>query len=108
MIDLLQSHLVILPSNLCSEMYEARRWNEDPRFQAPMTTLPNGTRVFIGDYVSSLHCFGRLKKLVVEVCIFIELFWKHLWMRHVYNFYSGTPKCGPPEMRTPSLSGHSL
>lgn len=50
-----------------SEMFEARKWNSDPRFQAPMTTLPNGMKVFLEDFVSVSSCYGKLKKLMIEV-----------------------------------------
>jgi len=63
---LMASIYIILPY---SEFYEASKWNCDPRFQAPMITLHNGTSVFVGDIVTVEDlCYGKIKKFMVEVC----------------------------------------
>lgn len=51
-------------------MYEAKRWNNDPRCQAPMTTLPNGDRMFVYDFVTLPDVSGKLIKLIVEVWLY--------------------------------------
>ena len=48
-------------------MFEAERWNNDARFQAPMTTLRNGIRLFLEDFMSIPIGYGKLKKLIIEV-----------------------------------------
>lgn len=53
-----------------SELYEAARWNTDPRFQAPMTTLSDGTRLFLEDFVEIENGYGKIKKFVIEVTFF--------------------------------------
>lgn len=51
-----------------SEFYEAHRWYSDSRFEAPMTRLHDGSRVFIGDIVTiSDQCYGKVKKFLIEV-----------------------------------------
>lgn len=52
-----------------SEMFEAKKWNSDPRLQTPMTVLPNGVKIFVEDFVHTNSCFGKLKKLVTEVIL---------------------------------------
>lgn len=51
-------------------MYEAARWNEDRRFQAPMTSLLDGTRVFMDDLVTiNGLCYGKIKRFFIDVSI---------------------------------------
>ncbi len=71
--------MVIRLSNLTksmytSEFYEADRWYSDPRFESPMITLHDGTRVFVGDIVTiSDQCFGKVKKFMIEVITSISI-----------------------------------
>ena len=48
-------------------MYEAKRWREDSRLQAPMATWRNNERVFVGDFVSANGEVGRVRKFFVKV-----------------------------------------
>ena len=58
-----------------SEMYEAQRWHSDPQFQAPMITLSDGARVFIGDIVTVTNvCHGKIKKFVLDVSKFLRYY----------------------------------
>lgn len=51
-----------------SELYEAARWRTDPRLQAPMATLSNGSMVFLGDIVTlDQQCYGKVKKFFTDV-----------------------------------------
>jgi len=67
-------------------MYEAKRWNNDPRFQAPMTTLKNGDRVFIGDFVCAESCYGTLKKIEREVAIVSVVVETKYWVVSLYHY----------------------
>lgn len=52
-------------------MYEAKRWREDSRFQAPMA-ISSKCHVFVGDFVSfftgDTDGLGKIKKFYVKVC----------------------------------------
>lgn len=51
-------------------MYEAARWNEDPRFQAPMISLSDGTRIFRDDLVTvDGLCYGKIKTFFIDVSV---------------------------------------
>ena len=50
-----------------SEMFEARRWNVDSRFEAPMITLPNKARVFLESFVDVGDGYGKIKKFFIKV-----------------------------------------
>ena len=57
----------------CSEIYEGRRWHEDPRFQAPMIINHTGEEhIYVGDIVYILdseygRCNAKVLKFVTEV-----------------------------------------
>lgn len=38
---------------LCSELYEAKVWNEDEKYWSPMIILDSKIHVYIGDIVTS-------------------------------------------------------
>ena len=37
-----------------SEVYEAKRWHDDPLYQAPMIVTDDGSQLFVGDIVEVL------------------------------------------------------
>jgi len=63
--DLVISHALLFYA--FSEIFDARVWNEDPRFQAPMTTLPCGSRLFVDDFISFHGGYGKVLKFKLEV-----------------------------------------
>ena len=40
---------------LCSELYEAKRWHDNPLYQAPMIVTDDGSQLFVGDIVEVLN-----------------------------------------------------
>ena len=55
--------------NRIRELYHGKCWKADPRFRAPMVSLPNGTPVFTRDIVMFYHPYlGFTKGLVTEFC----------------------------------------
>ncbi|XP_064390769.1 uncharacterized protein LOC135338525 [Halichondria panicea] len=66
--DNIQRLPVYSSEGIC-EIYEARRWHEDPKYHAPMITH-NGKQVFIGDIVSmeaTQDTWAKIMKFEVEV-----------------------------------------
>lgn len=60
-------HLIIFFPTTARELYHSRCWKTDPRFKAPMVSLPNGTPLFTRDIVLFYHpCLGFTKGLVSE------------------------------------------
>lgn len=53
--------------NFLSEMFEARRWNMDSRFQAPMITSRDKERVFLESFVDVADGYGKIKKFFIKV-----------------------------------------
>ncbi len=47
---------------LSSELYEAKRWQDDPLYQAPMIVTDEGSQLFIGEIVEVLD------DVMVKVC----------------------------------------
>ena len=52
-----------------SEMYEAKRWHDDPRFFAPMITIMGETQVFVGDIIhiqdhEYRECYAKVIKFM--------------------------------------------
>lgn len=68
--------LIYNVQSISSELYEARRWNEDPQYWTPMALLDNNHHVYIGDIVSfkgrSYKELGKIHKFI-EVCISVAL-----------------------------------
>ena len=66
-------HTFIYVNLVFSEMYQARRWNEDPLCQAAMTVHgPGKENIFIHDLVIYRHQTGgstlcRIEKIFVDV-----------------------------------------
>ena len=58
--------------NTCREIFEAKRWNDDERFQSPSALL-KGTPVFSGEIVSFEDsetrqlCIGKILKFIIQV-----------------------------------------
>ena len=61
--------MIVCTKNTRSEMYEAERWLSDPRFWTPMTTLLDGSMLFIDDIVEVNFCYGKVRKIVIEVSL---------------------------------------
>ena len=56
------------------EVYHARRWLEDPRFQSHTAALPDGSTVFVSDFVYLIHplhghVLGKLQQFFQKVNI---------------------------------------
>ena len=43
-----------LPPYYLSELYEAKRWHDDPLYQAPMIVTDDGSQLFVGEIVEVL------------------------------------------------------
>ena len=55
------------------QVYEAERWWEDPRLQAPMVVL-GGKHLFVGQFVRlSTTCLGKVTKILQNVKIHSQL-----------------------------------
>ncbi len=53
-----------------SEMYHASRWLNNPRYYSPMASLPDGTNIFIRDFVKSFYCDLQGE----ATCVVVKLF----------------------------------
>ena len=49
------------------EVYEARRWHDDPQYQAPMIITEDGSHIFVGDIVETTGCIHSHVKFMTKV-----------------------------------------
>ena len=64
-------NLSLVQSIHISEVYEAKRWHNDPHYQAPMIISKDGQHIFAGDTVEILdhvsYSHAKVIKFMTEV-----------------------------------------
>ena len=78
--------------SLLSELYEAKRWHDDPLYQAPMIVTNDGSQLFVGEIVEVLDdeiikvCnHGKIIKFMSKVTKFLPKFydWHYQYVYHM-------------------------
>ena len=68
MVQGMLANYLLLVTIICifsyDQMYEAERWHEDMDLQAPMIILPCNSHLFVGQFVTDLHSFSYIGKVM--------------------------------------------